>query len=195
MRLLIPLIFVLTSACGGAPATDPATNPDRGTATTGWEYRVDNDEMRGRKSWSATLAAENSPELGFPYQGGGQATIIFSQNADEAPFDQQPYLIISNAQFDCNSLCYFSAKFDNGEIVDLVGTEGDCGNSKCVNLNVPVDSSDTKLRFAQRMSRSKKIVLEVPLYEFGLFQYKFVTEGLVWPRKDAPTARLDKKPV
>lgn len=156
-----------------------------------WSYDVQTDGMRKTRTWFALNEASNQAQLDFPYQGGTTAKIQLEQNEKDSPENQQPTLIIHNGQLDCDgNLCDIGLKFDDGEVFTSRGTKTDCGSDQCVNLNITEDTDHfgTKkyIGFHKRLRASKKLVLEVPIYKFGRYQFEFNTSGLVWPQPDAP---------
>src|SRR5579884_818339 len=159
-----------------------------------WRYATDADQMRGTKWWGASLYAGDKALLGFPYAGGTPARIVLGQSSNEGPFDERPMLILENGQIDCYG-CRISFKFDDGPILESIGSKTDCGEAQCVILNAYKEGTYTPdtLDFTQHLLKAHKLTIEVPIYQHGNHQYTFDLTGLEWPRPGAPRAAADAR--
>lgn len=194
--LLVAALYAL-SGCEPHEASqnDSAEHQHIPEAPKGWSYDVSKDDMRGTTRWAANLRATDMPLLDFPYEGGSPASISIGQSSDEGPFDEGAYLVFSHGQLECGQVCYLSAKFDNGKVFEIASPRQDCGQDQCVNLSIRNDIDDLvngkpPRSFAREMINAKMLVLEVPIYKFGNYQFKFNIENLKWPQPGAP---LEKK--
>lgn len=134
-----------------------------------WEYKTVRDEMRGTEVRVALLRSTNSVQLEFPYAGGSQLDLVLRQKSGIA----DAYLVIEKGQLACLSpSCKISARFDEGDVIELVGEPGQ--NTSTVFLEHPQLISET-IRLA------KKLIVEVSLHNDGARQFKFDLDGLEWP--------------
>lgn len=190
-RIPLLALLVLTS-CEQPNSTSENQVTASPSPVSAWNYRIYDDAMRKKRTWIANITASNPAQLEFPYFGGTSATIELVQGHYDHPENQQPMLILSNGQLDCSTECYLSVKFDDSEVFDSVGTKTNCGEDQCVNLNIRQDidtfGTPASFGFHKRMARSKKMIIETPIYGFGTHQFEFSTAGLVWPQPGAPTS-------
>jgi hypothetical protein len=166
--------------------------PARAEAPAGWQYEEYHDQMRGTRSWSATLQSLNAPELGFPYEGGSPVTIRLSRTEGDGG-DYAPEVMLERGQFDCSQYgssqsCLITVKADDQKPYDLRGVEVDCGGANCMRLidQGAIDAMDDKGVYTNVIDlfrRSKRITIELPLYDYGSYQYQFDTRNLDWPKR------------
>lgn len=185
-RNLIVICCMLLVGCGNE-ATERQSSAT--TRSLSWSYDTQTDAMRKQRSWFASNVSTNEAQLSFPYEGGTSAILQLTQDETEDPDNQQAILILQNGQLDC-STCYISLKFDDGKVFESVGTKSDCGSDQCLNVNVSDDieklGTSGYVGFHKRLLASRKLVIEVPIYKFGPFQFQFKTSDLVWPQPNAP---------
>jgi hypothetical protein len=183
------LILAATGCRQGAP-NEQAGTEKRSPAT--WQYDEYKDEMRGTRSWSATLQSLNQPTLGFPYEGGSPVYIRLSGTEGEGG-EYAPEVVLENGQFDCSQYggttsCLITVKSDDHEPYDLRGVETDCGSAKCMRIldEGAIDAGDDGGVYSnviEMIKKSKRLTIELPLYGYGSYQYQFDTSGLNWPKR------------
>lgn len=138
-----------------------------------WSYDTDKDEMRGTTSYFASVRSDDTINLGFPYEPDTAELILRKQ-----PSDGQSVILRAPGQFICHSYRddTVAVKFDNGPIQQF-----ECGE--------PADATTGVLfirgsgRFIEKAKSSKRVIIEVPMYQAGRQQITFDVEGLEWPPK------------
>jgi hypothetical protein len=182
-----PTCALFVAACGPVPASTETSAT--ASKTDPWTYHVYVDDMRKERTWIANNYAKNPAQLDFPYDGGTDATIQLSQDETDDPQNRQAILTLHNGQIDCGGDCDVSLKFDDGEVIESNGTKTDCGTAQCINLNVDSERLGSKgyQGFHDRLKASKRLTVEVPIFNFGPYQFHFDISGLVWPQPGAPT--------
>ena len=156
-----------------------------------WTYDEYRDEMRGTRSWSATLESSNRPMLQFPYEGGSSVSLRLSKTEGDGG-DYAPELVLENGQFDCSQYsneatsCLITIKADAGKPYDLRGVQTECGSAKCMriydeNAFESGNGSGIHTNVVNVFRTAKRVTIELPLYEYGSYQYQFDTDGLNWP--------------
>ena len=136
-----------------------------------WVYETQNDEMRAEESRYATLDAENTINLDFPY--GEQRGQILIRKSPK--FGSDLLVGVPSGQILCRSFqdSYISAKFDNGGIERFGCTDASDGTNNMVFL---IDDR----KFLQKLKRSKKLIVEAEFFQNGIQQMTFDTSNLKW---------------
>lgn len=184
--------ILLVPACSQPSQTDQAGHrqkADTPQAPT-WQYDESRDEMRGSVYSTATLQSMNQPDLKFPYEGGSPVYLRLSKSSDE-PGEYAPEVVLENGQFDCaayggeGNSCLITIKADDQKPYDIRGVEVDCGSAKCMRLfdEQAVEQADDAhiySRVFDVLKKSRKLTIELPLYEYGSYQYQFNVRNLHW---------------
>ena len=133
--------------------------------------------MRGTTTYYANLYSHNQPTLQFPYQGGSPLQLSFWRDKGSSdPYPFEPTLILRNGQFDCSSVdgCMLAMKLDDGPMFYRKASNLDCGENKCLTISLNgtlADAPDTPLM--KRARTGKVLVIEVPIWRYGNYQYEF----------------------
>ncbi len=127
--------------------------------------------MRGGESRFASLDAENTINLDFPY-GEQRGQILIR---DSAKFGFDILVGVPSGQVLCNSFqdTYLSVKFDNGGIERFGCTDASDGTNNMVFLN-------SEKRFLEKLKKSKKLIVEAEFFQNGVQQMTFDTANLDW---------------
>ncbi len=136
-----------------------------------WAYDAEKDEMRGGETRYASLDAENTINLDFPY--GEQRGQIVIRESPKFGFDL--LVGVPSGQVLCSSFrdSYINAKFDDGGIERFGCTDASDGTNNMVFLN------DDR-RFLQKLKKSKKLIVEAEFFQNGIQQMTFDTTNLEW---------------
>jgi hypothetical protein len=147
-----------------APAAGPAAAPGK------WSYSSNDDAMNGTQRQVASLNAENTIQLGFPYAGHNQPRLILRKNGKALDV----MISVDKGQILCPlSECSVKVKFDDKAPGRYSGTG-------------PADHSTTMLfldpasKFIEQTKKSTTILVEINMYQAGQQLLKFNTGGLVW---------------
>ena len=136
-----------------------------------WLYGSDTDEMRGTKVTYAILGSSNEIKFEFPY-GRQELNIQLRSrpDSDDIMLDMKSGNII------CSSFdgCSVAVKFDDGPINQYKFMPSDSYDAETIFLN------SGKVAFAEKIRKSKQMMVEIPFYNYGRAQYKFDTSGLKW---------------
>lgn len=135
-----------------------------------WQYQIDEDKMRGTKKIYARVESTNTLQLGFPYNDSKMNITIRKKD------NETDVLVSVRGQIVCNEYserCYLDIKADDNKIVKYDFNEAAHGNSDTVFIKKEKD-------FISVLKKSKKLIVEVPLYDRGRVQYEFDVSGLKW---------------
>ena len=149
---------------------DTAENKVEPEKSDSWEYSITEDKMRGTKKAYASLVSTNKVQLGFPYN---DSVLAVSLRKDEG---ETNVMLTVKGQFVCNKYsekCYVSAKFDDNPVVDFEFGEAAHGTPDVIFI-------EKEKEFIAEIKKSKKAIIEVPLFNNGRAQYEFDTKGLEW---------------
>lgn len=182
-RGALPLIAALgLAACGpsggGSAADTPPPEPT-------WTYSVNVDEMRNERTYWAMLESSNAPELEFPYAGGSPVTLQIYKVEGDPPDNYPPRVQLQNGQFNCHggssyNSCYVAVKFDDAEPRVISAFEEECGKFQCLRFSwLDLQAGDVRSLIPD-LRKAQTVVIELPLYNFGSYQYRFHTAGLDW---------------
>lgn len=111
---------------------------------------------------TATVFSNNTIELDFPYNGGTTGSIVVRNHPRSG---EEVIFSINKGQIICNN-CTLTIRFDNGKPFK-------------VKTNQPADYSSTLLfllghkRLVDEINTSKKMMVEVVLYQSGSFVFEF----------------------
>ena len=152
-------------------SADKAANAELSLPKSKWSYNTEKDEMRGGESRFASLDAENTINLDFPY-GEQRGQILIR---DSAKFGFDILVGVPSGQVLCNSFqnTYLSVKFDNGGIERFGCTDASDGTNNMVFLS-------SEKRFLEKLKKSKKLIVEAEFFQNGVQQMTFDTANLDW---------------
>ena len=140
------------------------------SASAQWTYRTTNDQMRGTATKFAELNSINRAQLGFPYRGGSKLQLIIRSKSDK---DFDVVFWLDRGQVPCHSDCKLTAKFDDEEVKEWELTGPASGRSD----SLVVDEADS---FLEKLRSSKRLMVEVQIYDHGNVQFTFNPKGLKW---------------
>lgn len=165
-------------------APDAAQSPAAGTAEgssaqaaaptkpANWNYRSTPDAMKDSTTRFASTTSLTTLSFDFPYNGPNFATITLRKTGKELDI----LVSIAKGQILCRSYsspCSVKVKFDGAKAETYGG-------------NGPADHSTTTLflspekRFIERLKKSKRLLVELNIYQQGTQVLEFDTEGLDW---------------
>jgi TonB family protein len=128
-----------------------------------WRYDWIPDKLTGKDTLAASIESDDGMDMAIErHQGGGTSAYVFLREG-------------SGKLFFCGfSGCTVRLRFDNGKIESWSAT--DSGNG-----------SNSSLHFVQvanlisRLKRSRRVIIEVPIFEEGPTAFEFFVDRLVWP--------------
>jgi hypothetical protein len=187
--------LVALTSCSGSPSQEDGgvggDNVEMADLKPVWKYSEHVDKMRGHISWTATLKSSNRPELEFPYEGGSPTYLRLSKLQGDPSDNYGPEIVLENGQFDCSlygggNSCLITVKVDDEKPRDLRGVSSDCGSAKCLRLfdEAAIEQGGQVYQpVIDMFRRSKHVTIELPLYQYGSYQYEFDTQNLQWARQ------------
>lgn len=154
------------SKSSSASLTDPKI-----VSVPKWTYSSDTDEMTGKTRKTASLDAENTISLPFPYAGQNQPRLIIRKDGHGLAV----MLTIEQGQMMCQSYsqCAIRVRFDSKPPITFYGSG-------------PADSSTTtaflspETRFIQGVRTAKQTLIQMTIYNAGEQTFRFDTRGLEW---------------
>lgn len=139
---------------------------------TKWDYSQEKDELRNETSYRAILASNNAIDFGFPYN---ESHMYLSLRKD--PKYGNDILFFVNGQFNgCFDGCKITVKFDDNKLETYRMVGSDSG----ANDTLFIGNSKSMKVFADKLKKSKKLVVEGNFYNYGKGQFSFDTQGLEW---------------
>lgn len=165
---------VAPAAASGATAgaqLAPAPIAEEKAPESSWTYNEDRDQMRGTMQYSAFTVSSNELNLPFPYQGGSHLMIAIRKTAEG---HTEAFMAIKKGQLTCGYPgCEATVKFDDHAISKVSLSPAAGGATEAAFLNNAPD-------FIKRIRSSKKLIVELAIYDAGLQQFTFDTAGLKW---------------
>lgn len=134
-----------------------------------WLYASHDDEMSGKASKSASVLSTNQFEFDFPYQGKQRARLTIRRHPR---WGNDVIFAIEKGQILCHSYsrCSINIRFDDNPPRRLNGNEPADNSSETVFIPGYND-------FVTRLSRAKKLRVEVEIYQQGNLVAEFDVEG------------------
>jgi len=145
-----------------------ASNKKPVKVATQWEYSETKDEMSGEVTKYATKESLNTVHFEFPYQGAQHGTIMILDN-------KRVLFYVEKGQVICHGgteygTCLVRVKFDDGK-------------EKYVNARISGDDSTTisftEPEFLSNLKKSKKLMIQVEVYQNSYPIFTFDVGGLV----------------
>lgn len=146
--------------------TTPPPTPPANT----WSYSTDSDKMTSNIISYAFLDANDQLYLKFPYDGGVTATIKV-RNKDGI---NDVSLYISKGQFLANAIRNqdIRVRFDSSKAITYSCGAPSDGSTQT--LFLPANS------FIQHLKNSRHLVIQAQLYDNGVQEMEFNTQGFTW---------------
>ncbi len=152
--------------------SDSSSEDDKGKKA--WGYSEIKDEMRGTTSYIALRFSSNTIEQNPPYDGdtyGYVGLYKLSNNHNVIT------LGVTKGLFICGSTkCKIPVKFDDGKVENYTMntvTGSDRGS-------LFIDNPKTIKEFSTKLKKSKKLIIELPIYGAGSEQFTIDTSDLKW---------------
>lgn len=146
-----------------------------------WKYEQTKDEMRNATTYRAELASNNSVDFSFPYN---HSPMYLTLRKD--PKYGNDVIFYVNGQFNgCFDSCKITVKFDDNKLETYRMVGSDSGSADTIFIENPKAIKT----FAEKLKKSKKLIVEASFYNYGKGQFIFNTQGLTWTH-----FQLKKKP-
>lgn len=136
-----------------------------------WSYWDDEDKMTSKKTYYASIEANEKLEFDFPYNGGTTATLTIRKK----PGETDVYIQFSKAQLLIDSYdgSDYRIRFDNNP------------PSTYTFLGASDHSSDIAFvqntsRFIRNLKQHKKVIVEMQFYKEGSRAIEFNIAGFKW---------------
>jgi hypothetical protein len=157
------LLISLLMACGVAACGKTETKTvETKVQQPVWRTGENVDKMNGKIEKWAMIDSTNKISMKFPYQGGTTASIIVFDN-------KHVKIYIDKGQVMCSSYsgCYIRIKFDNETATKYEGVGSSNGKSDSIFLTSGQYSDGSASRFIKKLRTSKKVLIEVEVYQEG----------------------------
>lgn len=151
-----------------AMITPPPTPP----ANT-WSYSTDSDKMTSNKIYYASLDANEHLYLKFPYNGGVTASI----NVRYRDGENDAWLEISKGQFLANAIRNQDIRVRFDSLKAITYSCGAASDGSSQTLFIPATS------FIQHLKNSRHLVIQAQLYDNGVQEMEFNTQGFTWNKQ------------
>lgn len=140
----------------------------------GWQYSEKKDDFEGTTSKRATVKADNTIDLSFPYNAApisGFLTIAKTSKGNLGVI-----VGVSNGQLICDfGNCQIKAKFDDNAPKTFNVSQSNTGKNKAF-----IMQSGDVASFLDAIKTSKQTVFRLQFYQEGYKDFIFNTEGLIW---------------
>lgn len=141
---------------------------------TRWSYKEDKDDMRGVTNYFAKIWSKNEVNFSFPYQGGSKAGLMLRKHSE---YGNDIIITIDKGQFNsCFNGCSMAVKFDDNKVekYQLSGSDSGLGSA------LFISSSKNIKKFAEKLKKSKKMIVELHFFNHGKEQFTFDVSNLEW---------------
>ena len=136
-----------------------------------WSYSTDEDQVRGKKVYYASVDSDNEVEFDFPYAGGSTLTMTVRKHPQ---YGQDVVFRISKGQFVCGvESCSGTINYGKGPEHLSLAEPGDYDSETLFASNGPA--------VINKLKSADKVIVELPFYQEGDRQFTFETKGLKWP--------------
>jgi len=176
--LAVAAMLVIALASGGDKSTKKDSNSEQTTAESGpetkWEYSEEIDKMEGTTSYFAELPSTNKINFKFPYKGGSTLSI----NLRNKGTGNEVYLYLDKGQIMPSLMGEKSMKFkfDDESTVTYSYTTASGAANNYVFIN-------KQKEVINKLLKSKKVMIEIEIFNEGLNVFEYDSEGLVWDKK------------
>lgn len=161
----LPAITLKEAIASSPSAATPAGNSSR------WVYSTTTDKMSGKDYSIAQVAAEESLNFDFPYQGRNMPSILLRKHPK---YGVEAILSIAKGQFECGiDKCAILVKFDDKSAIGF-SASGPSDHSATVLFISPAG------KFIEGLKKSKSTHIQATFYQQGSPVMTFKTDGLVW---------------
>ena len=156
----------------GDMESDSSSDDDKGKKA--WGYSETKDEMRGTTSYMALRFSSNTINQDPPYDGDTYGYVGLYKLSNNSNYIT---LGVTKGLFMCGSAkCKIPVKFDDGKVeiyTTNILTGSDSGN-------LFIDNPKTVKEFSTKLKKSKKLIIELPIYGAGSEQFTIDTRDLKW---------------
>ncbi|QXV65112.1 hypothetical protein INP83_18845 [Mucilaginibacter sp. 21P] len=140
------------------------------TDSTKWEYHEEEDKMTSKKTYFASIEANQQLQFDFPYDGGVTASILVRKKGGE----NEVMLNVSKGQFNMG--------IDGGSLK----ARFDSDKAKTYSTSGPSDQSGNVMfissagGFIKNLKTHKKLLIETEFYNEGSRQMEFDIADFKW---------------
>lgn len=139
-----------------------------------WKYEDLKDDMRGTETAAWSISSTDSVKLDWPYKEAKATIYVFQKKDKKTGKYGQPYYVISiddgqlNFNYGDDSVAY---KTDSDEVSNAYV-------KKCGDDNRSLCSGDLPFMFTFGLEYAEDMIIELPIYNHGNYQFHFKTAGL-----------------
>jgi hypothetical protein len=139
------------------------------TARADWAYQESRSPMDGEVTNRACTTSDMRLDLKFPYAGGA-ASLCLVKRGQKAT---NVYVVLTKGQLLCHSFspCTVRVKFDDRPPFSMTGVGTNDGRTNAAFL-------EPEKQFITALRRSKKVLIELTIYDNGVRVIDFDIDGL-----------------
>jgi hypothetical protein len=163
-------IAILQSVESTASSSTPLTAI--APAQRPWLYSTSTDEMSGKYISLAKISSIDKQDLHWPYGHDIGATLTLVKHPR---WGKMVSVSLDNGQILCRSYesCTILIRFDDHTAIKYSAIGPDDGSTKTVFIK-------NYTKFLESLKRSKKVLIELPMYQDGNLAWQFEVVGLSW---------------
>lgn len=188
MKKFLPLITILGLFACSAPDSKTSTKDTVATDTTTkstnseetavkpeeasskWTFTEEEDKMTSKKSYFATIDANEELQFDFPYDGGSTASLLIRNKRGE----NNVMLQVSKGQFVAGvDGATLKIRMDNGPAQAYSASEASDGSSNVLFI-------ESANKFIKKLKTAKKVLIEAEFYDAGNRVMEFDVDGFKW---------------
>ncbi len=140
------------------------------TPTTKWTYSEHEDKMTSKKTYFASIDANEELQFDFPYDGGSTATIALRKGKN----GNEVLLSVSKGQFNTGvDGSEVTVRFDQNKAITFSCSEPSDNSSDLLFIN-------NATKFIANAKKAKKMIIQAEFYQSGLQTMEFDIVGLKW---------------
>lgn len=171
-------MLVIALASGGDKSTNKDSSSEQTTAESGpktkWQFSEEIDKMEGTTTYFAELPSTNKINFKFPYKGGSTLSI----NLRNKGAGNEVFLYLDKGQIMPSLMGEKSMKFkfdDENTIMYSYTTATGASN------NYVFMAKEKEI--INKLMKSKKVMIELEIFNEGMNVFEYDSEGLVWDKK------------
>ncbi|WP_145729871.1 hypothetical protein [Nitrospirillum pindoramense] len=138
----------------------------------GWSYSSEGDGMTSKEVKLARTVSANVEDLHWPYGPNVGAVLTLRKHPR---FGKSAYITLDRGQILCLSYedCYIEVRFDDRPAMSFSARRPSDGTTEIVFIG-------EYPKFLKELSRSKSVLIELPMYQDGNRSWRFEVGDLTW---------------
>jgi DNA-directed RNA polymerase subunit RPC12/RpoP len=157
---------------GSSPSSTSQAAPSTSAPVAAWHYSTSKDDMTTKDISFAEAKSLNKEDLHWPYGPGIAATLTLRKHPRSG---KNVYVSLDKGQILCRSYesCTITIRFDDRPAAKFSAIGPSDGSTEMVFIQ-------NYAKFFAELKQSKKLLVELPMYQDGNRSWQFTVSGLSW---------------